>query len=172
MLSYNTDSYTRNPKGYKQVRFSEKSQLTYILTYLLAYYLLIYSWEQSPSWEANGFWVSKEIPRILWYPRVHYRIHMCSQTVPILSQLNPVHTPTSYFLKIQLSIILPSTPGSSKGSQHKNVIMYCKNIAWYIGLCNVYYILYVQYNSLQISLPCLAYHLSIFSISVIAPFFF
>jgi len=35
---------------------------------------LTYSMEQSPSWEANRFAASKEIPRILWNPKVHYRI--------------------------------------------------------------------------------------------------
>jgi hypothetical protein len=43
--------------------------------------------------------------------KVHYGVHKCRPTFPIVSQLDPVHILTSQFLKINLNIILPSTPG-------------------------------------------------------------
>ena len=70
----------------------------------------------SPSWEANQFSASQEIPHILWNPKVHYCIQNSPPPVSILSQLDPVHTPISHFLMIHLNIILPSTPGSAKWS--------------------------------------------------------
>ena len=63
--------------------------------------------EQNPSWEANRFSGSQEISRILWNPKFHYRTHKRPPPVPILSQLDPVHTPTSHLLKI---LILSSHP--------------------------------------------------------------
>ena len=64
--------------------------------------LTYYSMKQSPFWEANRFSASQEIPCISWNPKVYYRSQKCPLRVPILSQLDPVHAPTSYFLKIHL----------------------------------------------------------------------
>ena len=72
-----------------------------VLTYLLTYRVLLE--------KLTGF-QSQEILRTLWDPKVPYCIHNCSPPVPILSQLDLVHTPAFHNLKIRLNIILPFTP--------------------------------------------------------------
>ena len=71
--------------------------------------------EQNPSWEANWFAASQEIPRISWNPKVHYRTHKRPPPVPILGQPNPVHIPTSHLLEIHPNIFHPSMLGLPSG---------------------------------------------------------
>jgi hypothetical protein len=70
---------------------------------------------QSPSWEANWFAASQEIPCISQNPKVHYRTHKCPPPVSILGQPNPVHIPTSHLLEIHPNIIHHLRPGLPSG---------------------------------------------------------
>jgi hypothetical protein len=69
--------------------------------------------ELSPSWEVNSRSVNQEFPQILLNPKVHYRVHKSRSLVPVLSQINPVHTTPSYLSKIHFRIIIPSMSRSS-----------------------------------------------------------
>ena len=79
-------------------------------------YLLTCSMVQSPSWEANWFAASQEIPRISRNLKVHYRTHKSPPPVSILGQPNPFHIPISHLLEIHPNIIHPSTPRSPQWS--------------------------------------------------------
>ena len=86
------------------------------MTIQYTYLLLTYSMEHSPSCEANWFCSQSRNSPHFWSPKVPHRTHKRPPPVPILSQLHPVPTTPSHFLKIPLDIILPSTSGSPQWS--------------------------------------------------------
>ena len=86
------------------------------LTYLLT------SWSRVLLEKLTGFAANQEIPHTFWNPKVHYHTHKRPPPVPILSQLHPVPTTHSHFLKIHLNIILPSTSWSPHVSQGMKIM--------------------------------------------------
>jgi len=89
--------------------------------------------EQSPS-EANSHLCNQEIPHLLQNPKFHNRVHKGPPLVPILSQMNPLHAPTSY-PKIHFNIISPSTLSSSRWS-FPFTFSY-QNIVWIFNLSSL-----------------------------------
>jgi hypothetical protein len=63
--------------------------------------------ELSPSSEVANCEATQELAKILWKLKVHYHVHKNPPLVPILSQINPVHTPSSHLSMTHFNIINP-----------------------------------------------------------------
>jgi hypothetical protein len=104
--------------------------LTRSLTHSLTHSLtrsLANSKEEIPLWEANTSSANKEIPHIIWKPKVHYSIHNNPAPVPILSHSNPVHATPSNVFKIHF---IPSMPRYSNWSLSLRFPQYCIFALW------------------------------------------
>ena len=76
--------------------------------------ILLTPWSRVILEKPNGSQVVEKFPPIFWNPEARYRIYKCPLLVLITRHINTVHASLSHFLKIDLNIILPSTPGFSK----------------------------------------------------------
>ena len=94
--------------------------------------------EQSPSWQANRPSATQEIHRILWNPKVHYIIDNSLPSVPILSQIDPIHAPhpislrsiliLSYHLRLSLPSGLLSSGPPPKPCMHLSSAPYLLHV--------------------------------------------
>jgi hypothetical protein len=83
--------------------------------------------ELSPSLEVASCAITQEFPNGLWISKFHYLVHKSLLLVPILSQINPVHTAKSYLSKIHFNIIpylLLCLPSSLFPSDFPTSILY------------------------------------------------
>ena len=115
--------------------------------------------EQRPSWEANQFPASQEIPHILWNPKVHYPVHKCPPlSLPSTSLIQSIPPHPTYWrsillLSTHLSLGLPSGLFPSGSSPKPCTLLFSPSYTWFVPKVSVlifYLIIYWTYLKLQV----------------------
>jgi hypothetical protein len=87
--------------------------------YCMAYYTLVQHFyvtnimEQRSYWEADSCLAGQQIIRLLWNPKLYYRVCRSTPLGSIVGQINPFRVLTPYLFKIHFNIIFPFTPVSA-----------------------------------------------------------
>ena len=122
----------------------------------------------------TGFQLVKKFPSYYRTRRLITAIKV-SASVSILSQIDPVHTPKSHFLKIHFNIILPSTPRSPKWSHSfrfldQNPVYASPLPILYLVYCHNRYLCLINSISLYKSCTQLKTHTSCYNINFLLLF--
>jgi len=81
--------------------------------------------KKSLSWETYTRSANQEISRLLWNPKVHYRVHNSPPVIPILCYMNPVRNLAPCFFKIYFNTFLLCSPWSPKWSRQVFQLKFC-----------------------------------------------
>jgi hypothetical protein len=100
--------------------------------------------ELSPSWETASCVAIQELPSVLWNTKVHYRVHKSPPLVPVVSQINRIHT--IYPISLRSIFILPnhlclSLPNSLFPSGFPTNILHAFPFACICATCSAHLIL-------------------------------